>query len=115
MEPATPSPQFFCSRFAVRSVERATMQTEASPTGRRLQKSGLLCLRRRDASELLHQLIQLRDVVVDVLVAIFRIEITGEFGSFVGCDLFRRGFDVVADLLAGFVGAAADERELVGS
>ena len=67
-----------------------------------------------DSAELLHQLIQLRDVVIDVFVAVLRIEVAHQFGRFVGRDLLRSRLNVVADLVARFVVAAAREGELVG-
>jgi len=42
-----------------------------------------------------------------------RIEFACGFGGFVGGNFFRRCFDVVTDLVAGFVTAAADQSEFV--
>src|SRR2546423_1426178 len=74
---------------------------------RTLQQRRLLRFGWSDARELLHQLIQLRDVVVDVFVAVLRIEVTRELGSLISGALLRRSFDVVADLFARFVVATA--------
>src|SRR4051812_20862246 len=79
-----------------------------------LQQRRLFWFGGGDVRKLLHQIVELRDVVVDVLVAVLRIEISCELRRFVGGDFFWRGFDVVADLLARLVIATARQGELVG-
>src|SRR2546423_15142391 len=79
-----------------------------------LQPRLLLRPRCRTVCEFLHQLIQLRDVVVDVFVAVLRIEVTRELGSLISSDLLWGGFDVVANLFARLVEAAAGQGELIG-
>src|SRR4051812_15180751 len=80
-----------------------------------LQKRRLFWFGGCDVRELLHQLVELRDVIVDVLVAVLGIEISGELRRFVGGDFFWGGLNVVADLLARLVSATAPRGELVGS
>src|SRR5438067_7358007 len=70
-------------------------------------QSRLLCLGWRDVREFLHEVVELCDVIVDVLVAVLGIEVACELGGFVGGDFLGRGLDVVADLFAGFVVPAA--------
>src|SRR5256885_9854760 len=81
--------------------------------GQGLQKSRLVRLGRGDATEFLNEVVELRDVVIHVFVAVIGIKVAREFGGFVGGDFLGRGLDVVADLFAGFVGAVAGEGELV--
>ena len=74
-------------------------------------------LRRRsrlgEAAEFFHQFVELGCVVIDVFVAILRVEVAGQLGSFVRGNLFRRSLDVVANLIARFVIAATSQCELV--
>src|SRR4029077_15333814 len=56
-----------------------------------------------------------RDIVIDVFVTVLWVEFARRFGGFVGGDLFWSRFDVVTDLVARLVIAAAGESEFVGS
>src|ERR1700719_2790578 len=67
------------------------------------------------AAEFLYQLAQLGSVVIDVFIAVLRVEFAGQFGGFVGRNFLGRSLDVVTDLVPGFVNATAGESKLVSS
>src|SRR6266478_8543069 len=89
----------------------------SSFSSRRLQCETLLRRSRNGgsyAAEFFYQLIKLRNIIINVFVTVLRVEIARQFRGFVRRNFFWSGFDVVADLVAGFVIAAAGQRELIG-
>ena len=67
-----------------------------------------------EGGEFLYEVLQFGGVVFHVLVAIGGVPVGGEAGVLVGGDVFLRAGDVIRDLVAGFIIAAALEGELVG-
>ena len=81
-----------------------------------LSQTQILLLRRSrigETTEFLHEIIELDHIIIDVFIAVFGIEFAGEFSRFVGGNLLRCRFYVVANLVARSVVATTSQCELV--
>src|SRR6266480_727876 len=102
----------------------AEMQCPASTSTVRKTKNFVLILKcecflfrsrgcRRQSAKFLNKLVKLSHIIIDVFVAIRRIKIACQAGCLVGGDFLGRTLNIVRNLVARLVGAAAGQGELV--
>src|SRR5205085_9170524 len=68
----------------------------------------------RQSAKFLNKLVKFSHIIIDVLVTVRRIKIARQAGCLVGGDFLGGTLNIVRNLVARLVGAAADEGELIG-